>query len=305
MVLRGHRHEFQQHMQSGQPALTTMQYRQLGTTDLHVSAIGLGCVTFGREIDRDASFRVLDRAVEAGITLLDTAESYGDGASERVLGEWMTERDARSRVVLITKVAPPLTSLEQSLQRLHTDCVDLFLLHSWDNDVPLEESFSALTSLVEQGKARYVGCSNFTASQLRRSLQTQDREGHTRMACIQPIYNLVHREIEEAMLPLCQAESVGVITYSPLGAGFLTGKYTRNGPIPEGTRFAVKPGHQRIYFSERGFRIVEDLRRRSAETGQSMIQLALGWAFSRPGITSTLIGARNTGHIEQALQAFD
>ncbi len=286
-----------------------MQYRQLGRSELQVSAIGMGCVTFGREIDRETSFDVLDRAFEQGITLFDTAEAYASGASETVLGEWIAERGVRDRIVLATKVAGTLTkerirsSAEESLRRLKTDCVDLFQLHNWDDETPLEESLEALTTLVEQGKARYVGCSNWSAWQLAKALLGVHENGVARLESIQPPYNLVQREIEPDTLPLCADQQVGAIAYSPLAAGFLTGKYRRGGEVPAGTRFDVIPGHQPIYFTDHGFNVLDCLRQVAEASGRSMIELSLAWVLRRPQVTSVLIGARNCGQVDQAFEA--
>jgi aryl-alcohol dehydrogenase-like predicted oxidoreductase len=286
-----------------------MEYRTLGNSDLRVSSIGLGCVTFGREIDAAASFAVLDRALEAGITLFDTAEAYGAGASEEILGRWLAERKARDKIVLTTKVRPPLdkarvlASAEASLRRLRTDCLDLFLLHSWDAAAPLDEILESLDSLVDQGKARAVGCSNFDAGQLRGALSLQQARGWARMEAVQPNYNLVVRDIESELLPLCAGEQVGVMTYSPLGGGFLTGKYSRRGEMPAGARFEVVPGMQPIYLTDAGFRVLTGLEAAAARLGESPAGLALAWAITSPGVTSVLIGARTPAHVDQALAA--
>ena len=286
-----------------------MQYSRLGKTDLTVSSIGMGCVTFGREISEQASFQVLDHALERGITLFDTAEAYAAGESERVLGNWVSQRGVRDRIVLATKVSGTLTrervigSAEGSLTRLQTDTIDLFQLHCWDASTPLEETVAALNELVTSGKVRWVGCSNWTAAQLGMALEMAGASGAARMESVQPPYNLVQREIEADLLPLCAAHDVGVISYSPLAAGFLTGKYRRGGDVPKGTRFDVIPGHQPIYFTDHGFGILDRLGRVAKEAGQSMISLSLAWVLSRARVTSVLIGARNSGHIDQAFDA--
>lgn len=286
-----------------------MKYRTLGKSDLTVSSIGLGCVTFGREIDQQTSFQVLDHALERGITLFDTAEAYANGASETVLGNWMAERGVRDRIVLATKVLGTLTrervisSAEESLRRLQTDRLDLFQLHSWDNDTPLEETLAALTTLVEQGKVRAIGCSNWSAWQLCKALLLIQQQGLAPLASTQPPYNLVQREIEADLLPLCADQQIGTITYSPLAAGFLTGKYRRGQEVPNGTRFDVMPGHQPIYFTDHGYATLEQLDRAAEQSGRSMIQLALSWVLRQAGITSVLIGARNTAQVDQAFDA--
>jgi aryl-alcohol dehydrogenase-like predicted oxidoreductase len=284
-----------------------MEYRSLGQSDLSVSTIGMGCVTFGREVDPQSSLLIMDHALEHGITLFDTAEAYAQGASERVVGEWMKTRHSRDKVVLATKISGLLTrhrivaSAEASLKRLQTDRIDLLQTHVWDESTPLEETLDALTTLVRQGKVRHIGCSNYSAPQLKAALALSNTAEFSRMVSVQPPYNLVQRDIEADLLPLCAAENVGVISYSPLAAGFLTGKYRPGAAIPSGTRFDVIPGHQNIYFTEHGYQVLENLAAESHATGKSHVQLALSWVLNQPGITSVLIGARNMGHIDQAI----
>ncbi len=286
-----------------------MQYRRLGTSNLNVSSIGMGCVTFGREIDRDASFAVMDHALERGITLFDTAEAYAAGASEAVVGEWIVQRGVRDRIVLATKVSGTLTrqrvisSAEESLQRLQTDRIDLFQLHSWDGETPLEQTLAALTELVEQGKVRAIGCSNWSAWQLCKALLIIQKQGLAPFASVQPPYNLVQREIETDLLPICMDQQIGTISYSPLAAGFLTGKYRPGQEVPQGTRFDIIPGHQPIYFTEHGYNTLQRLETVAEQTGHSMVQLALSWVLNAKNITSVLIGARNTAQINQSLAA--
>jgi len=286
-----------------------MKYRTLGKSGLCVSSIGLGCVTFGREIDAAASFAVLDRALDLGITLLDTAEAYGGGCSEEIVGAWLVQRGARDKIVLTTKVRPPLggsrvlESAEASLRRLRTDAVDLFLLHSWDASAPLDETLGALDTLVRQGKAHAVGCSNVAAWQLCKALRRQDVRGWAHMEAVQLNYNLIVRDIESELLPLCADQQIGVITYSPLGGGFLTGKYSRRGEVPTGARLDVVPGMQPIYLHEAGFRILAGLEGKAAELGTTPTLLALAWALTHPDITSVLIGARAPEQVDQALEA--
>jgi len=286
-----------------------MQYRHLGHSGMSVSAIGMGCATFGREIDQQTSHSVMDYAFEHGITLFDTAEAYGEGASEEVVGEWMQTRSLRDRIVLATKVNGTLTrqrilsSAEASLRRLRTDRIDLLQTHVWDDSTPLEETLDALNTLVRQGKVRFTGCSNYSAMQMKQVLDLSDGAGLNRMTSVQPPYNLVQRDIEADLLPLCAAEAIGVISYSPLAAGFLTGKYRPGSPVPSGTRFDVIPGHQDIYFTDHGFRILEELDREHKANGVSHVQQALSWVFKQSGVTSVLVGARHTSQVDQALRA--
>lgn len=285
-----------------------MEYRKLGRTDLQVSSIGLGCVTFGREIDEAASFQVMDRALEHGINLFDTAEAYAQGRSEEVVGAWLKERGMRDKVVLATKALPPYgarvrETVENSLRRLQTDRIDLYQLHAWDGKTPLVETLAALNRLVEEGKVRYVGCSNHMAWQICKCLWQADLNGWARLESVQPNYNLVMRTIEQELLPFCADQEIGVITYSPLGAGFLTGKHRRNEAPPAESRFALMPGHQPIYYHEHGWRVMEGLRTVADATGRSMSNLALAWVIGQPGVTSVLIGARQTEQVDQAFAA--
>ena len=283
--------------------------RILGNTELKVSRIGMGCATFGREIDQATSFGVLDRALERGINLFDTAAAYANGASELAVGQWVADRGIRDEIVLATKIHGVLTqqeiikSAEDSLVRLQTDYIDLMQLHHWDDETPLEEILAGLDSLVKSGKVRSIGCSNWQASQLASSLQHCRDAGLQQIQSVQPAYNLVQREIESDLLPLCTTEGIGVITYSPLAAGFLTGKYRRGNDIPAGTRFDVIPGHQSIYMTDHGYSVLERLEQAAEQTDRSMIQIALAWALTRPDITSVLIGARNPSQVDQAFTA--
>ncbi len=285
-----------------------MQYRNLGHSEISVSSIGMGCVTFGREIDKRESLAIMNHAFEHGITLFDTAAAYGQGASELVVGEWLQSRNLKDQIVLATKVTGTLTrqrivtSAEASLKRLQTDHIDLLQTHVWDESTPLEETLEALTALVQQGKVRHVGCSNYSASQLASALTLSEQSRLIRMVSVQPPYNLVQRDIEAELLPLCAAENIGVISYSPLAAGFLTGKYRPGQPIPSGTRFDVVPGHQDIYFTEHGFQVLQQLDNEVRTSGVSHIEQALSWVLQQPGVTSVLIGARNTTQIDQALK---
>jgi len=288
-----------------------MDYRQLGRSDLKVSAIGLGAVTFSREIDDTAAFAILDHALDRGINLIDTAEAYNKGGSESVVGSWLKASGKRDRVVLATKLLPPLTAeripqaAEASLRRLQTDVIDLYQVHAFDKNTPLDESLAALGRLVTEGKVRYLGCSNFAAWQLCKALWRADVNGLPRLESVQPNYNLAIRDIEKELLPLCADQQIGVISYSPLGAGFLTGKYSQSWTAPQGTRFDIIPDHWAVYENALSMQRMEKLRSKAAESGRSMVQLALAWVLGQSGITSTLIGGRTTAHIDQAFEAVE
>ena len=307
--------------------------RPVGRSGLEISSIGLGCVTFGREIDEDDSRRVLDHAVEQGITFLDTAEAYGGGnalasraehygssevieattemySSEMILGRWLRERGCIDRVVVCTKVSSGCRpdnirrQLAASLERLGLDRVDVYKLHSPDADVPVAESLHALHEQVEAGRIRVIGCSNHSAEQVRAALEASAAHGLTRFAITQPPYSLADRRFEADLLPLCAGHDIAVTSYSPLAAGFLAGKYTPDRDrFPAGSRFAISPAHADIYFSERNFRVVERLRRKAAELRVPMVRLAMAWAMTNPLITSVLVGARTTAHVDNALEA--
>ncbi|MBM4461341.1 MAG: aldo/keto reductase [Chloroflexi bacterium] len=288
-----------------------MRYQFLGKSNLAVSSIGLGCVTFGREIDEAAAYTIMDRALEAGITLFDTAEVYGGnpGRSEEIIGRWLAGRRTRPQIVLATKVRPPLgreriiASAEASLRRLQVEVIDLFQMHAWDNQTPLDETLEALELLAQQGKVRHVGFSNCAAWQLCKALWYQERAGWGRLESVQPPYNLVVRDIERELLPLCADQQVSVLAYSPLGSGFLTGKYRPGGEILKGTRMEIVPGTIPSYFHDAGFRIVDGLRRKAEQIGAPIPALALAWVMAEPRVTSVLIGARSAAQIDQALQA--
>jgi aryl-alcohol dehydrogenase-like predicted oxidoreductase len=294
--------------------------------------IGLGCVTFGREIDETASFRLLDYAVERGISLLDTAEGYGGGqarayrraslsiederevsgemhSSEKIIGRWLQSRGARSQVVLQTKVSSGYTAetvhnaIEASLNRLQTERIDFYLLHKLDATTPVRECLEAIAPAIRAGKIGAAGCSNVTAKRLESALEVSARHGLPRFEVVQPPYNLLDRSIERDLIPLCKREGIAVIPYSPLAAGFLSGKYAS--AVPEGSRFHVIPGHADIYFSERNFQMVERLKDFSERIGVPAVRLAMAWALQNRDLTAILIGARTTAHIDNALDAVE
>ncbi len=196
-----------------------------------------------------------------------------------------------------------LTAAADSLRRLQTEVIDLYQLHAFDPATPLEETLAALNQLVESGQVRVIGCSNFAAWQLCKALWRADVRGWPRLESVQPNYNLAIRGIEAELLPLCADQEIGVITYSPLGAGFLTGKYSQSGSAPQGTRFDIRPSHWAIYDNATSMRRMEQLRAKAQETGRSMVQLALAWALGQPGLTSVLIGCRSPVHVDQAFTA--
>jgi aryl-alcohol dehydrogenase-like predicted oxidoreductase len=309
-----------------------MEKRTLGKTPIEVSRLGLGCATFGREIDEECSFRIMDYALKEGITLFDTAESYGGGearayrrrifgiddvreatgeehSSEKIIGRWLKNTGCRDQVTLQTKITTRFTrahvaeAVDASLERLQTDVIDIYLFHSFDARTSLEECLDAMTFVLKAGRVRVAGCSNFTLPQLRKALEISQHLGLTRLEVIQSIYNLVHPEIEGDVLPFCREQHVGVVTYSPLGAGFLSGKYRSDGSaFPKGSRFDVIPDHANDYFSVKSFKLVARLRQKAESYGIPMVQLAMKWVLHNPDITSVLVGARTTAHLDNALK---
>ena len=293
-----------------------MKLRQLGNSGLQVSAIGLGCNNFGWRIDVEASRKVVDRALELGITLLDTADIYGNlGGSEAALGEILGAR--RKEIVLATKFGIAMdkeerlkgasrryivSAAEASLKRLKTDWIDLYQVHRPDPLTPIEETLGALDDLVRQGKVRYIGCSNYAAWQVADAVWTaRDRRFSSFIAC-QDEYSLVMRDIERELLPAMQHFGLGLLPYFPLASGLLSGKYKR-GALPEGARLAAVPGLGQGYLTEENWRKVEALGPFAEERGHSLLDLAVAWLLARPKVASVIAGATTPEQVEQNVKA--
>jgi len=305
-----------------------MEHTHLGRTGLPVSRLCLGTMTFGYQCDVETSFAILDRAFEAGITFIDTADAYPlgggydtVGATEDILGRWM--RGKRDDVILATKCFGPMSrrpwdrgnsrqhimsAIDASLRRLRTDHIDLYQLHFWDERTPIDESLQALDDLVRTGKVRYVGCSNFLAYQLARATGRAEVLGTARFDCVQPRYNLLFREVERELLPLCAEEGIGVIPYNPIAGGLLTGKHRRGGQPTEGTRFTLGSAADRYqdrYWHDREFDTVDTLRPVADEAGMSLTQLSVAWVLAKPAITSPIIGASRPEQLDDPLRAVE
>lgn len=254
------------------------------------SRIGLGCVTFGREIDEAASFALLDHALERGITHFDTAAAYGGGASETILGRWLASRKPAD-ITVATKILPPYGRIDitDSLRRLGVDHIDLLYLHQW-HDTALKAA-----DALEKLPVRRFGASNVTLDQL--------RDLGLRFSVIQNNHNLAVSEVSNALRDYCAAHEIAIVTYSPLGAGFLTGKHQSG--VQAGSRFEIIPGHQSVYFHDAAYQSLARLEAVSKRTGHSQAHLALAWALHQPGIACTLIGGRTPAHIDQAFAALD
>ena len=309
------------------PTHADIETRRLGRTGLKVSALCLGTMTFGHQCDEATSFAILDRAAAGGVTFLDTADAYPvpptpetAGRTEEIVGKWLQGR--RDRFVLATKcrirvgTGPNdeglsrkhvLDAADASLRRLGTDYIDLYQAHAPDPDTPLEETLRAFDDLVRWGKVRYTGCSNYPAWQVALSLGVSDRLGLARWQCVQPRYNLLYREIESELLPLCREQGLGVIPYNPLAGGFLTAKYhSLAEPPPPNTRFSLgKTGelYRGRYWQQAQLEAVERLQAFFAPRGKKLATVAVAWVMSRPGVSAAIVGASRPEQLDDSLAA--
>ena len=294
-----------------------MEYRLLGRTGVRVSSLCLGTMSFGDTSDEAESARVFNRCREVGINFFDCANGYAKGRSEEILGKLMA--DCRDDLVITTKAGFPQgdgvnkqgasrrhlqLQVETSLKRLNTDRIDVYFIHRFDKDTPIAETVRALDDLVHQGKILYPAVSNWAAWQIATALGVSAREGLARCEVLQPMYNLVKRQAEVEILPLAQAEQIGVIPYSPLGGGLLTGKYTttqkaQEGRIVQNQMYSVRYG-EALYFE-----IAEAFAAHARERGYHPATLAIAWVMSHPGVTAPIIGARNVEQLEASLAALD
>ncbi len=307
-----------------------MDYRYLGRTGIRVSPLCLGCMNFGNNAAADDSYDIIDRAVEAGVNFLDTANVYANGQSERVTGEALKRNGRRDYVVLATKChgnmhkeaagTDPLNAtlnpnrwgnsrrqiIEQcdaSLRRLQTDWIDLYQIHRPHVDCPIDETLRALDDLVRAGKVRYIGCSTFAAWQVVESLWTAERYGLNRFVTEQPPYHLLDRRIERELIPAARTFGLGLIPWSPLAGGFLTGKYQRGQNAPENARYSGGKSRAGMLENDRAFDILEGLQQLADDKACSVSHLALAWRRDQPGITSPIIGPRTMDQLEDNLKA--
>jgi aryl-alcohol dehydrogenase-like predicted oxidoreductase len=299
-----------------------VKHRRLGTSGLMVSELCLGCMTFGRETDAADSMRMVGRFIEAGGTFLDTADVYSTGDSEEITGRAI--KDARDDLVVATKVRFAMgegpndvgvsrkhitAACDASLRRLGTDYIDLYQVHCWDEQTPLEETLGTLTDLVRAGKVRYIGVSNFTGWQIAKSAAVSAARGLERFVSLQPQYSLVERHIEYDVLPACRAEGLGIIPWGPLGGGFLSGKYRRGERPPEGSRIADAGENLEEAWNrratEQNWRILDTVGDVAEETGGTYSQVALAWLLAQDGVAAPIIGARTMEQLEDNLGAGD
>jgi aryl-alcohol dehydrogenase-like predicted oxidoreductase len=303
-----------------------VEYRQLGRSGLRISTLTLGTMTFGGQkgfekvgsTDTSGARRIVDRSLDAGVNLIDTADVYSGGVSEEIVGSAIEGR--RDRLLLATKArfrmgAGPndaglsrlhlIRACEDSLRRLGTDHIDLYQVHQWDGQTPVEETMEALDTLVRDGKVRYVGCSNLSAWHVMKSLAVSDAHGYQRYVSQQIHYTLQAREAEYELIPAGLDQGLGVLVWSPLAGGLLSGKHRRGEPAAEGTRHATDWNEPPVYDEESLWRIVDSLVAIADARGVSAAQIALAWLLTRPGVSSLVIGARTEQQLEDNLAAAD
>ncbi len=303
-----------------------MEYRLFGRTGVYVSSLCLGCMNFGSQTPDDESMDIIDRAIDAGVNFLDTANVYGRGTSETVVGKALKRNGKRNQIFLATKVHGRMDdddimaagsnrrhimqSVDESLKRLQTDWIDLYQIHRPRSDTAIDETLRALDDLITQGKVRYIGTSTFPAWGVMESLWVAKELGLNRFVSEQPPYHLLDRSIERELVPLAQAYGVAIIPWSPLARGFLTGKYQRGEDIPGDSRFArdmsgrmAERGQK--HFSDLSYNVLDTVTEIASEKGVAPSQVALAWVMNQPAITSPIIGPRTMAHLEDNLGAVD
>ncbi|MGD0380491.1 MAG: aldo/keto reductase [Acidimicrobiales bacterium] len=300
-----------------------MEYVNLGNTGMRVSRICMGMMSFGNGSDRewaldeDAAEPIVRAAVDGGVTFFDTADTYSGGASEVATGRLVGKMLTRDEAVIATKVFMPMTpgenggglsrkhilsAIDASLGRLGMDYVDLYQIHRWDPRTPIEETMGALHDVVRAGKARYIGASSMFSWQFAKAQHVADRNGWTRFVSMQPHYNLIYREEEREMIPLCIDQGIGVIPWSPLARGVLTGNRTRDGERRT-TRSGTDPFTDYLYSQPSDFDVVDRVAKVAAERAVPPAQVALAWLLHRPGVTAPIVGSTKPGHLADALAA--
>jgi len=305
-----------------------MKIKRLGRTGLKVSEICLGTMTFGNQCDEPTSRAIMDKACEYGVTFFDTSDVYPightsdtSGRTEEYIGNWLKGR--REQIILATKFCGEMgagpndrggsrkhifQAVEASLRRLQTDYIDLYQIHFPDFETPLDETLRALDDLVHGGKVRYIGCSNYPAWLLAKALWTSDKLGLARFDSVQPRYNLLFRHIEAELLPLAVDQKIGVISYNPLAAGLLTGRYQPGQSVEDGTRFALQNAgkfYRARYWQEAQMQAVDQFKQLCDERKVSITQVAIAWVLAQPAITSAIVGASKAEQLDQSLPAVD
>ncbi len=294
-----------------------MQYRPLGKSGLKVSAIGLGTNQFGGKVNQEMAGKIIQAALAEGINLIDTADVYRGGCSEEYIGKALA--GIRDQVIIATKVKNPtgpgpnqhgasrqhiLDGAEASLKRLGTEYIDLYQIHSWDPETPIEETLRALEDLLRAGKVRYIGASNFSAWQLTWANALAEMRGWTQFVSVQPHYHMFERTIEAELIPACQYFDIGILPYFPLAGGFLTGKYKAGQPAPSGSR-GESSQYVKSYMTTRNYAILEKLEGFAQEHGRSMNDLAHAWLLAQPQVSSVISGATNVEQVQANAAAGD
>ena len=297
-----------------------MEYRTLGRTGLKVSPLCLGAMMFGGKTAHEDGVAIIDKAIDQGINFIDTANVYSRGLSEEVVGDALKRRSRRDSIVLATKVHGVMDAedpnmqgnsrrhiiqqCEASLRRLQTDWIDLYQIHRPQSDIPIDETLRAMDDLIRSGKVRYIGTSTFAAWQVVESMAVAEKYSLNRFVCEQPPYNLLDRTIERELIPMAQTYGIGIIPWSPLAGGLLTGKYRRGEPLPTDTRFNENmPAFQRKRYNERVFDVVEGIEPIAESKECTLSQLALAWAMQQPGVTSPIIGPRTMEQFDDNMGA--
>lgn len=307
-----------------------MENRRLGRHGLELPVLCLGTMNYGQQVDEAKSRTILDTAFDRGLTFLDTSDAYPLGATretvgdtERILGRWIKDKGNRDSILLATKCFAPtrggpnnwglsrqhiVEAVDQSLRRLGTDHIDLYQAHLLDPHTPIDETLRAFDDLIRAGKVRYVGCSNYPAWRLGEALRASDRLGVAGYASVQSRYNILYRDIELELLPLCVDQGIGVLVYNPLAGGFLSGKYQAGQDPVEGTRFTVQKAgemYQHRYWQAAQFEAVETLKSVVEGKGLNLVSVAVAWVLAQPGITSAIIGASKPEQLDANLAALD
>jgi len=293
-----------------------LEYRLLGRTGVKVSPLCLGTMNFGGPTPEDESIRIIQAALDGGINLVDTANMYNAGESERIVGKALKQGNRRDQVVLATKCFFPMgdnpnergvsryhifKACEDSLRRLNTDHIDLYQMHRPDFDVPIDETLSALTDLVRQGKVRYIGCSTYPAWKVMEALMVSEKKGYARYVTEQPPYNLLDRRIENELVPLALDYGLGLLPWSPLAMGMLAGRYPLDSTFPEGSRAARLKGFYAERVTRQGVEIGAKLAEMAAGRNLTAAQLAMIWVKDQPGVTAPIVGPRTMDHLEQMI----
>ena len=293
-----------------------MEYRVLGRTGVKVSALALGTANFADPTPEAEAQQILERAVDAGINVIDTGDSYAGGEAERIIGRTLKAGGLRRQVLVATKVFPPtgpgpndrgtsrlhiMRACEDSLKRLQTDHIDLYYVHRFDPDTQHEETLAALDDLVRSGKVRYIACSTHPAWRVMEGLACSDRRGYARYCCEQPPYNLLDRRIENELVPLCREHGLGLMPWSPMAQGVLTGRYADATSFPEGSRGSYRGGIYAERINQAGIEVGNRFVALAREAGIEPVQLAVLWVKDQPGITAPIIGPRTPAHLDDLL----